>query len=155
MDDIWILLRAIAFSKSICHRTVPQRWNSGVAVKGCSSGDSVLRHRERPDVLAHAGQCHSLARLVVEKFQTALGEEHTLADIELHIDGLTCLGITGTALQRAVLILAVEADATAAAICQRAHGNARSCGVEGFCLTHARQTLNIRIVAFCENKRFT
>ena len=154
-NQVRIFLRTGTACERVSHIAHPYQWKIGIAVEGCRNANAILWHRERPDILANAGQCHRLSRLVVDKFQTAVCQQHALVDVKLHIDGLTCLGITGTALQSAILIFVVEADAATGAIGQSTHRNAKSCRVEGFCLTHARQTLNIWIVALCENKRFT
>ena len=97
-NQIRIFLRTRTACERVSHIAHPYQWQIGIAVEGCRNANTILWHGERPYILANAGQCHRLSRLIVDQFQTAVCEQHTLVDVELYIDGLTSLSITGTML---------------------------------------------------------
>ena len=148
-----IFLRTGTACKRLSHIAHPYQWQVGIAVEGCRNGSTALRHRERPDVLANAGQHHRLARLVVDEFQTAVREQHALVRNHLHINGLACLGTTCRPAYVSAVKLARVFDAAAFAVDKGTTVQAEASSGEIYLLAYHGQTLDVRIVALGIDER--
>ena len=121
MNEIRIVLRALAFGKSLCNSTVPYRRHVGVAMEGCRYGNREVRHGKRPDILANAGQCHRLSRLIIDRLQCTIRQEHVPAQVKFHINGLACLGTACGLAHIRTVVLTVELNGATLSVGQFAH----------------------------------